>query len=119
VGIDPIQGADQTQGIFWKRVGAAGPGHESQAHDGAAPPRQSIKCPYARAGAGVRARKASSEAEMDPRARWSPLEGVVSSRARRNPLEGGVDPRGRRWLGHSAGPRGPPRCGPCLGCVLK
>jgi hypothetical protein len=47
-------------------------------------------------GAGVHAREASSEAEMDPRARRSPLEGVVSPRARRNPLEGGVDPRARR-----------------------
>jgi hypothetical protein len=44
----------------------------------------------------VRERKASSEAEMDPRARRSPLEGVVSPRARWNPLEGGVDPRARR-----------------------
>jgi hypothetical protein len=52
--------------------------------------------PVQRAGTGVHAREASSEAETDPRARRSPLEGVVSPRARRNPLEGGVDPRARR-----------------------
>jgi hypothetical protein len=69
-----------------------------QEHDGAAPLCQSIKCPYTRAGTGVCAREASSEAETDPRARRSLLEGVVSRRAKRSPLEGSVDPRARRGL---------------------
>jgi hypothetical protein len=68
-------------------VGATGPGHDSQAHDGAALPCQSIKCPYPHAGTGVRVR--------EPRARRSPLEGAANPRARRNPLEGGVYPRAR------------------------
>jgi hypothetical protein len=63
---------------------------DSQAHDGAAPPCQSIKCPYPRAGTGARAR--------EPRARQNPLEGAVNPRARRSPLEGGVNPRARRNL---------------------
>jgi hypothetical protein len=33
------------------------PGRDSQAHDGAAPLCQSIKCPYLRAGAGARVRE--------------------------------------------------------------
>jgi hypothetical protein len=45
-----------------------------------APPRRAIKCPYPRAGTGVRVR--------EPRARRSPLEGAVNPRVRRNPLEG-------------------------------
>jgi hypothetical protein len=77
-------------------VGATGPGHESQAHDGAAPPCQSIKCPYARVGAGVHAREASSEAEMDPRARRSPLEGGID---RATPLGRG----GRLGVGRAVG----------------
>jgi hypothetical protein len=67
------------------------PGRDSQAHDGATPPCQSIKCPYTRAGTGVRAREASSEAETDPRAKRSPLEGGVDPRARRGLLEGALD----------------------------
>jgi hypothetical protein len=46
---------------------------------------QSIKCPYPRAGMGVRVR--------GPRARRSPLEGDVNPRARRSPLEGDVNPQ--------------------------
>jgi hypothetical protein len=38
-------------------VGGTAPGRDSQAHDGAAPLCQSIKCPYPRAGIGVRARE--------------------------------------------------------------
>jgi hypothetical protein len=73
-----------------KGVGATAPGHDSQAHDGAAPLCQSIKCLYPRAGTGVRVR--------EPRARRSPPEGAVSPRARRNPLEGAVNPLARRNL---------------------
>jgi hypothetical protein len=71
-------------------VGATGLGRDSQAHDGAAPPCQSIKCLYPRAGTGVHVRGL--------RARRSPLEGAANLRARRNPVEGGVYPRARRSL---------------------
>jgi hypothetical protein len=44
-----------------------------------------------RAGTGVHAREASSEAEADPRTGRSPLEGGVDPRARRGLLEGALD----------------------------
>jgi hypothetical protein len=79
------------------------PGRDSQAHDGATLLRQSIKCPYPRARAGVlvrepRARRNPLEGGAGPRARRNLLEGGVSPRARRNLLEGGVSPRARRNL---------------------
>jgi hypothetical protein len=50
-------------------VGETAPGRDSQAHDGAALPCQSINCSLPRAGAGALAR--------DPRARRNPLEGAL------------------------------------------
>jgi hypothetical protein len=77
-------------------------------------------------GNGHARAEALIKAEVIPRARRSPLEGGVSPRARRSSLEGGRGPsskaepaRGGPRLGHSDGLRGPPRCGPCLGRVLR
>jgi hypothetical protein len=72
-------------------VGVTGPGRESQAHDGTAPPLSEHYMLVPACGNG----RARAE---EPRARRSLLEGGVHPRARRSPLEGGVHPRARRSL---------------------
>jgi hypothetical protein len=86
-------------------VGETAPGRDSQVcqSSGAALWRQSIECPYARAGTGARG---------CPRAERTPPEGVLSPRARRTSFEGRgrafergrPNPRGRRGL-ERGGPR--------------
>jgi hypothetical protein len=63
-------------------VGGTALGCDSQVHDGAALPCQSIKCSLPRAEVGALAR--------DPRARRSPLEGALEPSSEAGPARGGA-----------------------------
>jgi hypothetical protein len=63
-------------------VGGTAPGRDSQAHDGAALPCQSIKCSLPRAGAGALAR--------DLELRRNPLEGALEPSSEEEPARGGA-----------------------------
>jgi hypothetical protein len=83
-------------------VGAAAPGREPWAHDGAAPPMSGHLMPAYGSGRvhaeRPRAKRTPSEGRADPRARRSPLEGGAPPRTGRSPPEGGAHPRARRSL---------------------
>jgi hypothetical protein len=51
--------------------------------------------------------------------RRGPSSGAEPARGRRGPSSEAEPARGSPRPGHSDGTWGPPRCGPCLGCVLK
>jgi hypothetical protein len=75
-------------------VGATGPGRESQAHDGAAPRCQSIKCPYPRAGTGVRVRRSLERGEARSRGLRTLERGGARSREACTLERGGACSRG-------------------------